>query len=321
MIPFSVAGTGLYLPEKIETAAQLADRIGRDESWVIDVAGVAERRIADLTCEQMAAKAALSALAGGPAPDVIINASVTPVQLIPDTGVFVAKEMGLEGIQVFSVHATCLSFLVATQIASGLIHSRSAHRVLVVSSEIASQCRDFSEPESAALFGDGAAAAVFELPPPGAESALLAFRMATYPGGSHLAEFRGGGMRYPPDIAKHDPSLYRFNMQGTRLYRWTYARMRRFFDQFFNDVGLHPDDVDLVVPHQVSGPVLAALRDFGFPDERVINILNQTGNCVAASLPMALATANDQGRLNPGDTVLMIGTGAGVSVAAALLRW
>jgi 3-oxoacyl-[acyl-carrier-protein] synthase-3 len=261
------------------------------------------------------------ALDGGPAPDVIINASLTPVQLIPDTGVFVAKAMGLEGIQVFSVHATCLSFLVATQIAAGLLQSRSAHRVLVVSSEIASQYRDFSEPESAALLGDGAAAAVFELPSPGADSALLAFRMSTFPGGSHLAEFRGGGTRYPPDIAQYDPSLYLFHMQGTRLYRWSYARMRRFFDQFFEDAGFNPDDVDLVVPHQVSGPVLAALRDFGFPDERVINILSQTGNCVAASLPMALATANAQGRLKAGDTVLMIGTGAGVSIAAALLRW
>jgi 3-oxoacyl-[acyl-carrier-protein] synthase III len=145
--------------------------------------------------------------------------------------------------------------------------------------------------------------------------------MATYPGGSHLAEFRGCGMRNHPDVLRFDPGLYRFHMQGTRLYRWAYARMRRFMDQFFKDAGLQPADVDLVVPHQVSGPALASLSDFGFPDDRVINILSQTGNCVAASLPMALATANAEGRLKPGDTVLMIGTGAGVSLAAALLRW
>lgn len=321
MIPFSVVGTGLYLPPQIETAAQLAGRIGRDESWIIDVAGVAERRIADLPCEQMAAKAAHCALAGGGDPDVIINASLTPVQLVPDTGVFVAKAMGLAGIQVFSIHATCLSFLVAMQLAASLLHSQSAHRVLVVSSEIATRSRDFSEPESAALLGDGSGAAVFERPAAGSQSALLAFRMATFPEGSHLAEFLGAGMRYPPEANTDDPGLYRFHMQGTRLYRWTYIRMRKFFDQFFIDAGLKPDDVDLVVPHQVSGPVLAALRDFGFPDERVVNILSRTGNCVAASLPMALATANTEGRLKPGDIVLMIGTGAGVSLGAALLRW
>jgi 3-oxoacyl-[acyl-carrier-protein] synthase-3 len=321
VIPLHVAGTGLYLPATVETAEDLAPRVGKDAAWIREVAGVAERRIADLPVAEMAARAARAALGEGPPPDAVVNASLTPAQLVPDTGVFVAQALGLSGVPAFSVHATCLSFLVGAQVAAGLLHTGAARRVLVVSSEIATIGRDFAEPESAVLLGDGAGAAVFERPPPGATGALLGFRMATYPDGAGLAEITGFGTRFHPDAPGTGPQHHRFHMRGGRLYRWTLPRVGALLDALFQEVGLRPDDVQLVVPHQASGPALAALGGLGFPPGKVVDILGRAGNCIAASIPMALATAAAEGRLRRGDTVLLLGTGAGVSIAAALLRW
>ncbi len=321
MIPLRVAGTGLYLPAPIETAAELAPRLGRDPAWIREVAGVDQRRVADLPPVEMAARAARAALGAGPPPDAVINASLTPQQLVPDTAVFVARALGLSGVPAFSVHATCLSFLVGLQVAAGALHAGAARRVLVVSSEVATVGRDWAEPESAALLGDGAGAAVFERPAADSPSALLALRMATYPDGAELAEITGFGTRHHPDDPATAPQHHRFHMRGGRLYRSTLPQVRRLLAALFDEAGVSPDDVRVVVPHQASGAALGALGALGFPPEKVVDILAETGNCIAASIPMALARAQATGRIAPGDLVLLIGTGAGVSVAAALLRW
>jgi 3-oxoacyl-[acyl-carrier-protein] synthase-3 len=160
-----VASTGFYAPPRIETAAELAPRIGQTEEWIVTRTGVRERRIADEPLEVMGARAARAALQSGGAPDLIINASTTLRQLIPDNSVFIQRELGYDGIPSYSVHATCLSFLVAFYNASALVASGAYRRVLVVSSEAGAFARNMCQPESAALIGDGAAAAVLEPTP------------------------------------------------------------------------------------------------------------------------------------------------------------
>src|SRR5262245_8551544 len=144
-----VASTAFYAPPRIETAAELARRISRSEEWILTRTGVAERRIAEEPLECMAARAARAALQSGKAPDLIINASATPRQILPDNSVFIQRELGFDGIPSYSIHATCLSFLVALHNAAVLIAAGAYRRVLVVSAEAGSFARNMSHPESA----------------------------------------------------------------------------------------------------------------------------------------------------------------------------
>ena len=316
-----IASTGFYAPPRVETAAELAPRIGCSEEWIIQRTGVRERRISEEPVEVMAARAARAALQSGEAPDLIVNASVSSRQLLPDTSVYIQNELGLEGIPSFSIHASCLSFLLALQNAAALVAAGAFRRVLVVSAERGSFGRNMAEPESAALLGDGAAAAVLEPTPKGEASELAGFRMSTWPKGAALTEVRGGGQMRSPDDPGTRPEDNLFAMDGPKVYKMALRRTPTLVRELLAEQGLGVDDIDWVVPHQASGPGLAMLPRLGFPAERTVNIVGQYGNCVAASIPMALAHLAASGRLRRGQRVLLAGTGAGFSVAGAVLRW
>ncbi len=316
-----VAATAFYAPPRVETAAELAPRIGRSEEWILTRTGVRERRIAEEPVEVMAARAAMAALQSGPAPDLIVNASVSTRQLLPDTSVYLQDQLGFEGIPSYTVHASCLSFLVALHNAAALVAAGAYRRVLVVSAECSSSNRNLAEPESAALLGDGAAAAVLEPTPKDEASALLGWRMTTWPKGAGFTEVRGYGLRRPVNDPGTRSEDYLFSMDGPSVFKMARRRVLELVQALLADHGLGVEDVDWVVPHQASGPGLELLPRMGFPAERVINIIGQYGNCVAASIPMALAHLGANGRVRRGDRVLLIGTGAGLSVAGALLRW
>ena len=316
-----VVGTGMYAPPKVETAEELSERCGKSVRWILQRTGVARRHVAEEPTERMAAQAARLALGSGGPPDLLLNCSLTPVQLIPDTSVFQLQELGISGIPSFSIHATCLSFLVGLHTAGGLVASGAYRRVLVVSSEIGSVSRNWREPESAVLIGDGAGAAVIAPTPDGESSALLAWDHTTWPSGAGHAEIRGCGTRRSPLDPETVAEDYLFSMNGPAIYRHAYKHVHQMLERLFAQAGLTPADVDLVVPHQASGNALLAVQKLGFSQDRVVNVLAEYGNCIAASLPMALGVAAAEGRLKRGDLVLLMGTGAGLSVAGALLRW
>lgn len=316
-----LASTGLYLPPRVQTAAELAPWVGRSEEWILSRTGVRERRVADEPVERMGAAAAREALGDGPPPDLILNASTTPRQVLPDTSVFIQRELGFDGIPSNTVHATCLSFVVALHHAAALIEVGAYRRVLLVSAEIGTIGRNPAEPESAVLLGDGAAAAVVEPSPPGSSSRLLAWSMATYPRGAPLTEVRGGGTHRHPNNPATQVTDNLFTMDGPGIYRMARRRVAVLLKDVFEKAGIGRKDVDLVVPHQASGMAVKAVSRYGFPPEKVVDVVGRHGNTIAASLPMALAHADAEGRLQRGDRVMLVGTGAGLSVAAALLRW
>jgi 3-oxoacyl-[acyl-carrier-protein] synthase-3 len=316
-----IASTAFYAPPRVETAAELAPRIGKSEDWIITRTGVRERRIAEEPVEVMGARAARAALQSGPEPDLIVNASTTPRQLLPDTSVFIQDQLGLQGIPSYSVHATCLSFLVALHNSAALVAAGAYRRVLVVSAERPSPNRNMAEPESAALVGDGAAAAVVEPTPKDEASALMGWSMTTWPKGAELTEVRGYGQRCDPNDPTTRPEDQLFSMDGPGVFKMARRRVVGLVQELLARHGLGVGDVDWVVPHQASGPGLALLPRMGFAAERIVNIVGQYGNCVAASIPMALAHLAANGRVRRGDRVLLVGTGAGLSVAGALLRW
>ncbi|MBN1479501.1 ketoacyl-ACP synthase III [candidate division KSB1 bacterium] len=317
-----IVATGLYLPPRIQTAKELSPLLKRSEKWIISRTGVAERRIAEEPMDVMAAKAARDALGDGPAPDCILNASATPLQLIPDSAPFIERALGLSGIPAWSIHSTCLSFLVALNTAAALITAKVFKRILIVSSENGTPFRDFDDPESAALFGDGAAAAIIEPTPDDEQSAYIDWEMNTWPEGAELTEFRGAGTKHPPNHpSKTTPKDNLFQMKGAKVYRMARDKIKENLDILYGRNNVTPDDFDWLIMHQASGRAVQMAGRYGYPPEKTVNIAANVGNTIAASIPMVLATAEKRGLLKRGDLLLLGGTGAGLSVAFSIIRW
>lgn len=315
-----VASVGWAVPDRVETAGDVGLRTGWSADAVIAATGVHERRICDEPVETLAARAARRALGSGPPPDLLIHAAATPRQVLPDTSVFVARELGWSAIPTVTLHASCLSFLVALQHASALIHAGVVRRVLITSAEIATVGRNDAEPESACLLGDGAGAAVVEASTD-PNTGLHAWFFGTWPQWADLASVRGGGVAQHPLDPRTPPDACLFRMDGPALFRHAFRATSTAIRRVLSETGLSPEDIRLVVPHQPSGRAVAALQRFGFRSSQIVDIVGQYGNCLAASLPMALAIGHECGAMQRGDRVLFVGTGAGLSVGVVLLTW
>jgi 3-oxoacyl-[acyl-carrier-protein] synthase-3 len=319
-------GMGRYLPSRIVSNDEIAQGLTLSPEDLLRKSGVLRRHRADPAREPahvMGARAGLAALEAAGLTcaevDLILNASGTPLQALPDSAPFIQAELGLgnSGIATLSVASSCLSFLSALDVAASLLATHRYGRILVVSSDRASAGVDFSDPETAPLFGDGAAAAVVGLPSPGDPAALHAVHFETYGDAATLTEIPGGGSRHPPTQPSTTPEHGYFRMNGPALLRLAARHARPFLERLRAAAG--GLDHDLLVPHQPSRAGLELFSRLGFPPERTLNTLTHFGNCVAASLPLSLHEAIASGRLRPGNRVLMLGTGAGISFGGALL--
>ncbi len=326
-----IAGVGRYLPRRIVTTHEVAARLGVDADELARATGVHERRYADRsgdeTASLMGANAAREALekaeVRAESLDLIVNASGTAEQSIPDGGALIQRALGLgkSGIASMSVHATCLSFLAALDLVSQSIATGRCRRALIVSSDVGSAGIDWRDRESAALFGDAAAAAVL-VPAERTSSQILAARFGTFGDDADLAAIEGGGTRVHPNDELTRASQNVFHMEGPKLLRRVLGRGRPFLDVLSRAL---PEAVSLrdavVIPHQASHAGLAMLPLFGLDESRVVRTIDRLGNCVAASIPATLYEAIESGRLRRGDLTLLCGTGAGLSLGAMVLRF
>lgn len=311
---------GYYLPEQIESAKELSIKINKSERWIISRTGVYERRISDIDVDKMGAKA-IESLGNIELPDLIINASGVGKQVLPDTSVFIQQQLGWSGIPSFSIHATCLSFMTALLNAGALLTTGIYNRILIVSAERGSRGRNFNEPESASLLGDASACVIVELDKEN-KSSLDYWWMKTWPEGANLTEVRGGGTNLHPHDEKTVFADNLFHMDGPKVYRMARKKVYNLIKIILDENNLTKDDIDLVIPHQASGSAVQAYVKYGgFPKEKVVDIISSTGNCVAASIPLALSIASEKGQLKRGDKVLIIGTGAGLSAAGMVITF
>jgi 3-oxoacyl-[acyl-carrier-protein] synthase III len=326
-LPVKLAGLGWYLPERRVSSAELAQRFNVAPGLIERTTGVIERRYAGgETAAGMGAAAARMALehAGirGDELDVIIGASSAPQQCIPCTAALVQRELGApEGRSLcFDINATCLSFMVALHTAAQFIAAGVYRNVLIYSSEIASIGLNPNQWESAALFGDAAAAAVVTRSAPGEASAIWHAQFATYSSGADLTQCLGGGTLHHPNDPRTTPEMNLFQMRGLAVFRQAVRIMRPFVEEFFQTVGWQREQVDTVVPHQASRHGIEQLSErLGFQDQQIFSNLHERGNCVAASIPLALAEAVHGGRIGRNDRVLLVGTGAGLTAGALAL--
>ncbi len=319
MLNIKITGSGYYLPSTIETAEEISKKIDKTADWILSRTGVKERRISDIDVDQMAAIASKEAIGKSTPPDLIINASGVPKQTIPDTSVFIQKELGYSGIPSFSVHSTCLSFLTAFHMASSLIQSKQYHKILIVSSDRGSIGRNFSEPESSALLGDAAAAIIIEK---SKNSGIIDYKMETFPEGASFTQVKGGGTFRHPDNPKTVSGDHYFTMSGPKIYKMARKKVYNMINNILLQNNLNVKDIDLLIPHQASGTAIKAYSKFGgFNQNKVMNIISEYGNCVSASIPLALCIAIEKNKINKNDLIMMIGTGAGLSVASTIIKY
>lgn len=313
-------GTGAATPP-VRFSSELDQQIGRPEGWLYRRTGVFSRHYCgsedQIDLAVAASRQALDAAGIAPAEiDVILFAAAVPYQTIPSTAPLVQRRLGIAdgACAAFDINSTCLSFLTALDLLASLLATGRCRRALVVASEVASRALPWDDdPLTAALFGDGAAAAVFSSGDGG--TYLAAAAMETYPSAFDACRIGAGGTRYDyrterEEFARH--SL--FEMDGNALYRLTAQHFPGFLERLLAAAGWRQADVDLVVPHQASPGALAHLaRRSGFRPDIVVDIARSHGNQVAASLPTALHVARSGGRLGSGARVLLLGTSAGIS--------
>ncbi|MEP1612074.1 MAG: ketoacyl-ACP synthase III [Roseobacter sp.] len=254
--------------------------------------------------------------------DLIISGASVPYQPIPAMAPLIMRNLGMADgtAAAFDVNSTCLSFVTGLDIAARMISGGAANRALIVSSEVASRALPWTtHPETAALFGDGAAAAVIGASKIQNNATIKAVRLRSFPSAYEACGIGAGGTRFDFDtdsasFAEHS----KFSMDGKALFRLTTQHFSGFVDALLKDAGWDHKDVDLVVPHQASPAALDHLiRQTGWPREKVVLIVEDYGNQIAASIPFTFDIAREQGRVPAGSKVLFLGTSAGVSLGGA----
>ena len=320
-----IAGLGAYLPERVVTNAELETKFGLQSGWIAKRTGVLERRYAthETTVSQAAAASRIALDRSGiklEQIDAIIGANLAQ-QTIPCTAALVHKAMGApDGSSAcWDVNATCLSFMMALHSAALLIAAGQYKNILIFSSEIASPSLNPLEPESASLFGDAAAAIVLiaSTASNGEGSGLIGAKFQTFSSGSHLTQLLGGGTLHRPHTTFEHPELNLFHMDGPAIFKHAARTMPAFLEGFLDRIGWPISSIEALVPHQASGHGVQSISSrLGFTSEQVIFNLPTRGNCVAASIPLALTEAVEAGRIQRGDRVLLAGTAAGLTLGA-----
>jgi len=327
-IPLKIIGLGRYLPKRIVPSSELEAMCGLSAGWVERRNGVRERRwVTDETSSFMSAEAAREALDEAKLKpeqlDLIINASGTGEQAIPDTGVLIQRQLGLgkSGIPAMTVHTTCLSFVMAMDVASNFIQSGRYKNILICSADVASCGINPKEPESASLVGDAAAAVVVTRADAGDPSMIHHAHFKSFGDGAYLTTIMGGGSRFHPRFAGHNPEDDLFHMDGPAVLRMVRGIAHEFLDELYPGLSKGMVDVDVVVPHQASKVGLMMLQRFGWPENKIVTTIETLGNCVAASIPATLYQGVHDGDIQRGDKVLLVGTGAGLSIGGLVLTF
>jgi len=326
---FAISGWGSYRPKNVLTSDDLDSRHGHVAGWTNREFGIASRRVADAneTTSMMAAEAARTALGranwGDAPPDVIIGGCGVMEQPIPSTAVLVQDRLGLSrsGVPCFDVNQTCLSFVAALDIAAMGIAAGRWKRALVFASDIASAGLNPENPKTRSIFGDGAAAIAIE----GCTDktrGLLSIASVTHGAHNALAQLRSGGtrLRVEEGFEALIAGSY-FEMDAFGIFKAAAKALPGVIEQALDQAGVTRNELDCIICHQASAPgVEHVKRLFAPQDERVVDIFANTGNQIAASIPSVLAHALETGAAKQGDTVMLLGTAAGISASAMVIR-
>ena len=317
-----IVGVGAYVPERVLTNEDLARLIETSDEWIVSRTGIRARRIAakDEGCVDLAENAARRALQDARMSpdqlDMIIVATCTPDYQFPSTASLLQNRLGAH-CGAFDLEAACSGFVYGLANAVGLVKSGLMRTVLVVGSEVMSRVVDWSDRNTAVLFGDGAGAAVISSVPEG--RGFEAFDLGSDGSGGELLKIETCALTAQPDGGS---GSRRVVQNGREVYKFAVHAMGESASRALQKLGLGGDDVNVFVPHQANIRIIeSAAKRISVPMEKVFVNVQKYGNTSAASIPIALAEAREAGRIKEGDRVVTVGFGAGLTWASAVMVW
>jgi 3-oxoacyl-[acyl-carrier-protein] synthase-3 len=321
----SITGLGCHVPERVVTNDELSTMMDTSDEWIRERTGIRERRIAapeealsDL-CLPAARQALEEAGIDGAQIDLIIVATVTPDMAFPSTGAILADQLGAENAAAYDLSAGCTGFMYAVAQGYGMLAGGLAQKALVVGGDVLSKILDWSDRGTAVLFGDGAGAIVLERV---ADGGFLGFELGADGSGGPQLYLPGGGSRSPATEESVAERLHFVKMNGREVFKFATRVLVSSAESVLTECGLTIEDVDVYVPHQANVRIIEHARQkLGIPEEKTVIDVDRYGNTSSGSIPLALADAKADGRLEKGKLVLMTGMGAGLTWGSGLIEW
>ena len=322
----SIIGTGSYVPEKILTNEDLSRIVDTSDEWITTRTGIKERRMAAKgeDTSDMATKAALKAIEQAKISakeiDLILVATATPDMLFPATACFVQKKIGATDAACLDISAACAGFLFGVEIAQQFITSHTYDIVLVIGADKLTSITNWTDRNTCVLFGDGAGAAI--LKHRGGSHGVISTYIGSDGRYSDILFMPGGGSRCPITRDNVDLNLATIHMTGKEVYKQAVTAMLSAAKKALAEAGLTINDIACIIPHQANLRIIEAIADrLGAPLEKFMVNLDRYGNTSAAAVAIALDEANRSGRIKPGDYVLMVVFGGGLTWAGSVIEW
>lgn len=330
-IPISVrakiSALGTYVPPRLLTNADLEKMVDTSDEWIMARVGIRERHIVDkgVATSDLAVEAAKKALTQrGLDPsdlDAIILGTVTPDMFFPSTACLVQHKLGAKGAWGFDISAACSAFLYALQTGAQFIATGTHKRVLVIGSDVMTSIIDYTDRATCVIFGDGAGAVILE-PAEDDSVGLIDFIHEIDGSGACALYMPGGGSLHPSTRKTVDQKMHYVHQDGQQVFKFAVRKQTEVCEKLLERNGLKGSDIDAFIPHQANLRIINATAErLGLRPESVIVNIDRYGNTTAGTIPLAMATAIEQGKLKKGSLVLLAAVGAGFTVGATLLRW
>jgi len=322
-----ISALGTYVPPRLLTNADLEKMVDTTNDWIMTRVGIRERHVVDkgVATSDLAVEAAKQALAQrGLAPtdiDAIIVGTVTPDMLFPSTACLVQHKLGAKGAWGFDLSAACSAFVYSLQVGAQFIASGSHKRVLVIGADVMSSIIDYTDRATCVIFGDGAGAALLEPTEDDSVGLIDYIHEVDGSGGCYLY-MPGGGSLNPSTHQTVDQKMHYVHQDGQQVFKFAVRKQTELCQKLLERNGLKGSDIDAFIPHQANLRIISATADrLGLRPESVVVNIERYGNTTAGTIPLAMGTAVEEGKLKKGSLVLMASVGAGFTVGASLLRW
>jgi 3-oxoacyl-[acyl-carrier-protein] synthase-3 len=321
----SITGIGSNAPERILTNDELSSMVDTSDEWIVARTGIRERRVAtqEEALTDLALPAARQALdQAGVKPeelDLLIVATVTPDMSFPATAALMAAELGAHEAAAYDLSAGCTGFMYAVAQAYGMLAGGICRRALVVGGDVLSKIVDWTDRTTCIVFGDGAGAVVMERVESGG---FMGFELGADGGGGFQLYLPAGGSRAPTTAETVAENGHYVHMNGREVFKFATRVLVSSAQKLLDQLGLTVDDIDLYVPHQANVRIIKhAVERLGIPEEKVVINVDRYGNTSSGSIPLALAEAVRDRRVDKGDIVLMTGMGAGLTWGSGVIEW
>ena len=323
--PAGILGTGSYTPSRVLTNFDLEKMVDTTDEWIRTRTGIVERRIADpdVATSDLALPAAQAALEQAQVDvsdiDLIMVATVTPDTIFPCTASILQQKLGVK-TAAFDILVGCTGFVYGVAVAGEMIASGAYDHILVIGAETLSRIADWEDRSTCVLFGDAAGAAVVGPVPQG--RGILSYSLGNDGTNADALKVPAGGSRLPASAETVANRLHYLTMNGPEVFKFAVRSMTDSSEEVVSRAGLTMKDIDLVIPHQANLRIIdAAAKRLNIPYERFVRNLERYGNTSAATIPLALDEVHREGRIKPGDLILLSSFGAGMSWASMVLRW